>query len=48
MRRNIVPNADLLREAGLYTKATSRTAVIEEALLVFVRVKAEDMRRQGA
>jgi Bacterial antitoxin of type II TA system, VapB len=40
-------NSELLQEAARYTKATSKTALIEEALLVFVRVKAEERKRQG-
>jgi hypothetical protein len=47
MRTNIVLNSDLVREASLYTRATSKTALIEEALLVFVRVKSEERKRQG-
>jgi Arc/MetJ family transcription regulator len=47
MRTNIVLNDELLQEAALYTKAKTKTAVIEEALLVFVRVKAEEKARRG-
>jgi Arc/MetJ family transcription regulator len=47
MRTNIVLNDELLQEAALYTKVQTKTGIIEEALLVFVRVKAEEKARQG-
>jgi hypothetical protein len=46
LRTSIVLNVDLLREAALYAKSKTKTGLIEEALLVFVRVKAEE-KAQG-
>jgi hypothetical protein len=47
MRTNIVLSRKLLEEAALYTKAKSKTALVEEALLMFVRIKAEERKSQG-
>ncbi|MGE5238063.1 MAG: type II toxin-antitoxin system VapB family antitoxin [Chloroflexota bacterium] len=45
MRTNIELNDDLLREARRYSKATSKRAVVEEALAAFIAMKAEERRR---
>jgi Arc/MetJ family transcription regulator len=45
MRTNIELNDDLLREAGKYSKATSKRALVEEALAAFIAMKAEERRR---
>ncbi len=37
-------NHDLMREAAKYSSATSKRAVVEEALLLFVAVKADQER----
>ncbi len=44
MRTNIVINPDLLKEAMRYTRAKTKKAVIEEALLTFVQVKEREQR----
>jgi len=45
MRTNIVLNDELVREAMRYSKAKTKSAVIEEALTTLVRVRAEERRR---
>jgi Arc/MetJ family transcription regulator len=45
MRTNIELNDDLLREARKYSKATSKRALVEEALAAFIAMKAEERRR---
>jgi Arc/MetJ family transcription regulator len=47
MRTNIVLNDDLVREAMRYSKAETKRALVEEALLTLVRVRAEERRREG-
>ena len=44
MRTNIVINDELLREAGSYTVARTKKAIVEEALATFVRIKAKERR----
>ena len=44
MRTNIVINNELLREAGSYTTARTKKAIVEEALTTFVRIKAKERR----
>ncbi len=45
MRTNIELNDDLLREARKYSKATSKRALVEEALAAFIAMKADERRR---
>ncbi|MBI4618162.1 MAG: type II toxin-antitoxin system VapB family antitoxin [Planctomycetes bacterium] len=45
MRTNIVIDDELLREATRYAKEKTKRGVIEEALLTFVEIKAEERRR---
>lgn len=45
MRTNIVLNDDLVREAMQYSHARTRRALVEEALAMYVSVKAEERRR---
>ena len=45
MRTNIVLNDDLVREAMQYSRARTRRALVEEALVTYVAVKAEERRR---
>jgi Arc/MetJ family transcription regulator len=47
MRTNIVLNDDLVKEAMTYSKARTRRALVEEALVTFVAVKSEQRRRQS-
>ncbi len=46
MRTNIVLDEVLLAEAQKYSLAKSKRALIEEALRTFVKVKAEEHRRE--
>lgn len=46
MRTNVVLNDELVREAMQYSKAKTKRALIEEALLTLVRVQAEERRRK--
>lgn len=45
MRTNIELNDDLLSEARKYSQGKNKRAVVEEALSVYVAVKAEERRR---
>ncbi|MBI5583480.1 MAG: type II toxin-antitoxin system VapB family antitoxin [Deltaproteobacteria bacterium] len=45
MRTNIELNDDLLAEARKYSRAKNKRAIVEEALRVYVAVKAEAQRR---
>lgn len=45
MRTNIELNDDLLTEARKYSRAKNKRAIVEEALGVYVAVKAEERRR---
>lgn len=45
MRTNIELNDDLLAEARKYSQAKNKRAVVEEALSLYVTVKAEERRR---
>jgi Arc/MetJ family transcription regulator len=45
MRTNIVLNDDLIREASRLSQASSKSALIEEALRLFVEVRSEEQRR---
>jgi Arc/MetJ family transcription regulator len=45
MRTNIELNDDLIAEALKYSQAKSKRAMVEEALSVYVAVKAEERRR---
>lgn len=45
MRTNIELNDDLLAEAQKHSKAKSKRALIEEALVAFVAMKMEEQRR---
>lgn len=47
MRTNIVLNEELVREAMRYSKAKTKRALIEEALLTLVEVRAEERKREG-
>jgi Arc/MetJ family transcription regulator len=44
MRTNIVLDDDLLAEAMKYSKARSKRAVVREALVTYVTVRAEQER----
>lgn len=46
MRTNIVLNDDLVREAMRYSRARSKTALVEEALRVLVATRSEEQRRK--
>lgn len=46
MRTNIVLNPELLREAQRYSGKTSKTALVEEALRLFVEVRGAEERRR--
>jgi Arc/MetJ family transcription regulator len=46
MRTNIVLNEELLREAMQYSKATTKRALVEEALQVLVHLRSAEKRRQ--
>jgi Arc/MetJ family transcription regulator len=45
MRTNIVLNDDLIREASRLSQARSKSALVEEALRLFVEVRSEERRR---
>jgi Arc/MetJ family transcription regulator len=45
MRTNIVLNDDLIREAGRLSQASSKSALVEETLRLFVEVRSEERRR---
>ena len=45
MRTNIVLDDDLLREAMRHSRARTKRALVEEALVTFVSVKAAEARR---
>jgi Arc/MetJ family transcription regulator len=45
MRTNIELSDILLKEARKYSKATSKRALVEEALAAFIAMKAEEQRR---
>jgi Arc/MetJ family transcription regulator len=45
MRTNIQLNDDLMKEARKYSRASTKRALIEEALQTFVRVKSEEKMR---
>jgi Arc/MetJ family transcription regulator len=45
MRTNVVLNDELLEEAAKYSTAGSKSALIEEALRVFVQTRAGAARR---
>ena len=45
MRTNIELNDDLMREARRYSSAASKRALIEEALRIYVQVRATEVRR---
>jgi Arc/MetJ family transcription regulator len=45
MRTNIVLNDDLIREASRLSQARSKSALVEEALRLFVEVRSEELRR---
>jgi Arc/MetJ family transcription regulator len=45
MRTNIVLDDELIREAGRYSKARTKRALVEEALRTLVGVRAEEQRR---
>jgi Arc/MetJ family transcription regulator len=45
MRTNIVLNDDLIREASRLSQAGSKSALVEEALRLFVEVCSEERRR---
>ncbi len=47
MRTNIVLNDELVQEAMRYSKAKTKRALIEEALITLVRVHTEERRREG-
>ena len=46
MRTNIVLNDELVRDAMAYSRATSKTALVEEALRTLVQVRSESERRR--
>jgi Arc/MetJ family transcription regulator len=46
MRTNIVLNDELVREAMRHSKATSKRALVEEALRTFVQVSTDAERRR--
>lgn len=47
MRTNIVLDDELLKEAFRYYRTKSKTALVKEALRTYVRVKAEERRREN-
>jgi len=47
MRTNIVLNDDLLREAQQYSRAKTKTALVEEALRVLVEVRSKELRQRS-
>lgn len=46
MRTNIELNDELMREAGKYSSARTKRALVEEALRTFVQVREEERRRE--
>lgn len=44
MRTNIVLNDDLVREAMRFSRVRSKTALVEEALRVFVELRSSEER----
>ncbi|MBN1962147.1 MAG: type II toxin-antitoxin system VapB family antitoxin [Deltaproteobacteria bacterium] len=46
MRTNIVLNDDLISEALRLSQATSKSALVEEALRLFVEVRSEEQCRK--
>lgn len=46
MRTNIVLNDELVREAMRYSQARSKTALVEEALRLFVELRSQEERRK--
>jgi len=46
MRTNIVLNENLMQEASKYSSTKTKKALVEEALQTFVKVKAEERRRE--
>lgn len=47
MRTNIVLDDELVKEALRYSHTKSKTALVKEALRTYVRVKAEERRREN-
>jgi Arc/MetJ family transcription regulator len=47
MRTNIVLNDDLVREAFRFSRAKSKSALVEEALRTLVEVRSEEERRRS-
>lgn len=47
MRMNIELDDDLVKEAMRYSKASSKRALIEEALRTFIDVRAREERRSS-
>jgi Arc/MetJ family transcription regulator len=47
MRTNIVLDEELVREAMRYSKAKTKRALVEDALRLLVRVRAEENRRRS-
>jgi Arc/MetJ family transcription regulator len=47
MRTNIVLNEELVEEAMKYSTAQSKSALIEEALRLFVQARAAERRREN-
>ena len=47
MRTNIVLDDELVREAMRYSKATTKRALIDDALRTLVQVRAEESRRKS-
>jgi Arc/MetJ family transcription regulator len=45
MRTNIILNDDLIREASRLSQAGSKSALVEEALRLYVEVRSEEQRR---
>lgn len=45
MRTNIVLNDELVAEAMKYSRSTSKTALVEEALRAFVEMRSAEKRR---
>ena len=47
MRTNIDIDDDLLEQAGKYSAARSKRALVQEALATYVAVKSEERRRMS-
>lgn len=45
MRTNLVLDDELMRQAGKYSRAATKRALVEEALRTFVQVKRDERRR---